>query len=65
MSLVRKIRGYESNYGQFKSAIQLTTDPFGAICIPDAGNHKIYIYDTNLDNLNNITNKSVISISCS
>ena len=61
MSLVRRIGGMGLKNGQFynPSANQLTTDSIGRVFIADTGNHRICIYDTNLNHLRNITNKSM------
>ena len=59
MSLVRKIGGMGLKNGQFRYPWQLTTDPIGRVFIPDTGNDRICIYDTNLNHLRNIMHKSM------
>ena len=38
-----------SNNGQFEFPSQLTTDPIGRVFIADTYNHRICIYDANLN----------------
>ena len=60
VSLVRRIGGMGSNNGQFECPSQLTTDPIGRVFIADTYNHRICIYDANLNHLRNITHKSML-----
>ena len=59
MGLVRKIGGMGLNNGQFRYPRQLTTDSIGRVFIADIYNHRICIYDINLNHLRNITHKSM------
>ena len=56
MSLVREIGGR----GQFICPHQLTTDFIGRVFIPDTGNNRICVHDTNLNYLYNITHYSIL-----
>ena len=60
MSLGKRIGGMGSNNGKFVCPSQLTTDPIGRVFIADTNNHRIYIYDANLNHLRNITHKSML-----
>ena len=55
LCLVRRIGGYGSNNGQFKTPLQLTTDPIGHVFIVDFGNQRICIHDPDLNHPRNIT----------
>ena len=54
LCLVRKIGGYGSDNGQFKSPSQITTDPIGRVFIADILNNRICIHDPDLNHLRNI-----------
>ena len=59
MYRVRRIGGRGSNNGQFNSPSQLTTDPIGSVFIADKGNNRICIHDPDLNNICNITHRSM------
>ena len=52
---VRRIGGRGSNNGQFNNPRQLTTDPNGRVLIADYCNHRICIYNPDLNHLRNIS----------
>ena len=56
---VRKIGGWGSDNGQFKSPRQLSTDPIGRVFIVDTKNYRICIHDPDLNYLCNITHPSM------
>ena len=56
-SLVKQMGGKGSNNRQFNSPGHLTIDLIGRVFIPDTGNHRICIHDTNLNHLYNITDQ--------
>ena len=55
MCCVRRIRGSGSNYGQFRTPRQLTTDSIGCVFLLNTHNDRICIHDPDLNLLRYIT----------
>ena len=58
-SFVKQIGRMGSNNGEFNNPTQLTTDPNGHVCIADTDNDRIYVLDTDLHHMRNITHQSI------
>ena len=59
MSFVKKVGGRGRSNGQFNLPNQLTTDPVGNVYIADNSNHRICVYDSELNHLYNISHPSI------
>ena len=58
MSFIKKVGGLGRNNGQFRNPNQLTTDHVGNVYVADRENHRICVYDSELNHLYN-TNPSI------
>ena len=69
MCLLKKIGSRGSNNGQFCFPRGIATNSIGHVLIVDSDNDRVCVYDTNLNNLRNITHESMsqpydVKVSC-
>ena len=59
MSFVKKVGGRGQDNGQFCYPNQLATDPVGNVYVADRCNHRICVYDSELNHLYNVIHPSI------